>query len=203
MIYSKDLIEKIAFISEIEKLKIIYRQNGVIDKSRAENSAEHSWHIALMALLLQEHTIFKDLDILKVLKMLLIHDIVEIDAGDTFLYDDKGKDIAIDTEKNAALRIFGLLPTPHKEDFISIWLEFEEKMTPEAQYAASIDALQPLLNHLITAKENENPNKISKSKVLNKKAFIGKISEDLWIVAQDIIEKSVIKGLYENPEEDN
>jgi putative hydrolases of HD superfamily len=197
MIYSKELKEKMAFISEIEKLKIVYRQNGVFDKSRAENSAEHSWHIALMALVFQEHTIFEKLDILKVIKMLLIHDIVEIDAGDTFLYDTQGKDAAIETEKNAALRIFGLLPTPYKEEFISIWLEFEEKTTPEAQYAASIDALQPLLNHLITAKENENPNKLSKSKVLNKKAFIGTVSNDLWLVAQDLVEESVTKGLYE------
>ena len=198
MAYSNNLKEKIAFISEIEKLKIIYRQNGVIDKSRAENSAEHSWHIALMAILLHEHTKFKELDMLKVIKMLLIHDIVEIDAGDTYLYNEQGKHEAIETEKNAALRIFGLLPTPHKEEFISIWLEFEEHITPEAQYARSIDALQPLLNHLITANENENPHKLSKSKVLNKKAFIGNISDDLWIIAQDIIEKSVIKGLYEN-----
>jgi putative hydrolases of HD superfamily len=197
MEYKKGLKDKIVFISEIEKLKIIYRQNGVVDKSRAENSAEHSWHIALMALIFQEHTTYANLDILKVVKMLLIHDIVEIDAGDTFLYDDIGKNEATETEKKAALRVFGLLPTPYKEEFIAIWFEFEERKTPEAQYAASIDALQPLLNHLITAKENENPNKLTKPKILNKKAFIGQISEDLWLVARDIIDKSVEKGLYD------
>lgn len=197
MIYNNDLIEKLAFIAETEKLKIIYRQNGVIDRSRAENSAEHSWHIALMALVLQEHTVFAKLDMLKVIKMLLIHDIVEIDAGDTFLYDDQGKDNAMETEKEAARRIFGLLPSPHREEFIAIWLEFEAKNTPEARYAASIDALQPLLNHLITANDNENPNKMSRSRVLNKKAFIGEVSAELWMVAQEIIDKSVTKGLYE------
>lgn len=192
----QELKEKIAFISEIEKLKIVYRQNGVVDKSRSENSAEHSWHIALMAILLQEYSVFPTLDILKVLKMLLIHDLVEIDAGDTFLYDEANKNKAIEREKNAAVRIFGLLPKMQSEEFMSLWIEFEEKITPEAKYAATIDAIQPLLNHLITAIKDENPHKMTKSTVLKKKAFINDVSPELWVVAQDIIEKSVANGLY-------
>jgi putative hydrolase of HD superfamily len=194
--YSQELKEKITFITELEKLKVVYRQNGVTDGSRAENSAEHSWHIAIMAILLHEHAISPALNLLKVIKMLLIHDIVEIDAGDTFLYDEKRKKEVVETEKNAALRIFGLLPPKHGEEFMALWMEFEAKTTPEAQYAASIDAIQPLLNHLVTAKRHENPKQMTKSAVLKKKAFIQDISPELWVVAQDIIEKSVDNGLY-------
>jgi putative hydrolases of HD superfamily len=125
--HSQTLLDKIAFISEVEKLKIIYRQNAVIDKSRAENSAEHSWHIALMAIVLQDHSIFANIDVLKVVKMLLIHDIVEIDAGDTFLYNEEGRADAHEIEKKAAERIFGLLPENFKNEFTALWLEFEAK----------------------------------------------------------------------------
>ena len=194
--HNQGLTEKIAFISEIEKLKIVYRQNGVFDKSRAENSAEHSWHITLMAVLLHEHAVFAELDLLKVIKMLLIHDIVEIDAGDTFLYDEAGKLSAAEKEMASALRIFGLLPKKQADEFMAIWLEFEERITAEAKYAASIDAIQPLLNHLITANINDNPHNMTKTKVLNKKAFIEEVSPELWLVAQDIIDKSVENGLY-------
>lgn len=194
--YSQELKEKITFITELEKLKVVYRQNGVTDGSRAENSAEHSWHIAIMAILLHEHAISPALNLLKVIKMLLIHDIVEIDAGDTFLYDEKRKKEAIEAEKNAAIRIFGLLPPKRGEEFMALWMEFEAKTTPEAQYAASIDAIQPLLNHLVTAKRHENPNQMTKSAVLKKKAFIQDVSPELWVVALDIIEKSVDNGLY-------
>ena len=194
--HNQGLTEKITFISEIEKLKIVYRQNGVFDKSRAENSAEHSWHITLMAVLLHEHAVFAELDLLKVIKMLLIHDIVEIDAGDTFLYDEAGKLSAAEKEMASALRIFGLLPKKQADEFMAIWLEFEERITAEAKYAASIDAIQPLLNHLITANINDNPHNMTKTKVLNKKAFIEEVSPELWLVAQDIIDKSVENGLY-------
>lgn len=196
MMNKQDLLEKITFIAEIEKLKIIYRQNGVFDKSRFENSAEHSWHITLMAVLLQEHTHLTDLDMLKVMKMLLIHDIVEIDAGDTFLYDEEAKAGAIDKERASAARIFGLLPKKQREEFLALWTEFEERESPEARYAASIDAIQPLLNHLITANKDDNPHQMTRSKVLSKKAFIEEVSVELWEVTRDIIEKSVENGLY-------
>lgn len=193
---NQDLIAKMAFIAEIEKLKIVYRQNGVFDKSRSENSAEHSWHIALMAVLLLDHSQLPDLDVLRVVKMLLIHDIVEIDAGDTFLYDEESKTLAAEKELASADRIFGLLPEKYKEEFTGLWREFEERQSPEARYAASIDAIQPLLNHLITAEKDANPHQMSRAKVLNKKMFIQDVSEELWELARDIIEKSVDNGLY-------
>jgi len=193
---NQDLTEKMAFITEIEKLKIVYRQNGVFDKSRFENSAEHSWHVTLMAVLLLDHASLPDLDILKVVKMLLIHDIVEIDAGDTFLYDEEGKTLATEKEKLSAVRIFGLLPKKYNEEFIGLWREFEERQSPEARYAASIDAIQPLLNHLITAEKDSNPYQMTRAKVLDKKAFIQEVSEELWELTRDLIEKSVENGLY-------
>ncbi|HOV12899.1 MAG TPA: HD domain-containing protein [Spirochaetota bacterium] len=193
-----ELNKQISFISELEKLKIIYRKNSVIDKSRDENSAEHSWHISLMAIVLQDYYPHEELDINKVVRMLLVHDIVEIDAGDTFLYDEDGNDKKENKEKNAANRIFGLLPDKQKNEFIDLWEEFEMKKTHEAIYASVIDNLQPLINHYLTAKENYNPYKMRKSEVIKKKNFIKNVSIKLWNLAEQIIDKSVEKGLYIN-----
>jgi putative hydrolases of HD superfamily len=191
---SKELYQKIEFLTEIEKLKIIYRQNGVVGNGRNENSAEHSWHITIMAILLLDHSNYPDLDLLKVLKMLLIHDIVEIDAGDTFLYNDAGRKDAHEIEQKAAERIFGLLPLIIKSEFIEIWQEFEAKETDEAKYANSIDNFQPLLNHLIT--RNESLFDVPKSMVIEKKSFIKNHLPELWEMAEEIIDKSVEKGIY-------
>jgi len=175
---NEKLKKQIEFIVELEKLKLIYRQNGVLDNSRSENSAEHSWHIAMMAIVLQNQDSSQKLDILKIIKMLLIHDIVEIDAGDTFIYDDKINNNTANKEKNAAKRIFGLLPKEQENEFLNIWNEFEERRTHEALFAASMDNLQPLLNYLATGKENSHG--ITKSAVLDgnsftKSRFISKI----------------------------
>lgn len=191
-----NLTREIEFISELEKLKTVYRYNKVIDQSRPENSAEHSWHIALMALVFADQAGSLDLDLLKVLKMLLIHDLVEIDCGDTFLYDQEGRSQAVITEREAAVRIFGLLPDNLGNELFSLWQEFEERETPEAKYAASMDALQPLINHLLSCKQDFNPDNMSKSAVISKKEFIGEVSASLWEIAQDTIDKSVEKGLY-------
>ena len=192
-----DLKSQINFLSEIERLKIVYRQNGVIDKSRFENSAEHSWHIAVMAIVLKRYCMNQEIDILKILKMLLVHDIVEVYAGDTHLYDDPGKEKANANEMMAAERIFGLLPDNQKKEFITLWKEFEEMSSREAKYAAVLDNLQPLLNHLLTGADNKE-NKILKSQVIGKKKFIKQVAPELWELALETIEKSVSKGLYEN-----
>jgi putative hydrolase of HD superfamily len=119
------LHKQMSFIREIEKLKVVYRQNGTMGNKRQENSAEHSWHIAMMALVLQEYFPHK-IDVFRVVKMLLLHDIVEVYAGDTFLYDDKKRLDAKKIEKEAAKKIFSLLPEEQAEDFYTSWLEFEE-----------------------------------------------------------------------------
>ena len=146
------LKEQITFLREIEKLKAVYRANKTVD-GRFENSAEHSWHVALMALVLEEHA-RSSLDMLKVAKLLLIHDIVEIDAGDTWLYDEN-QDLKLDAETKAANRLFSLLPEKQKEEYINLWGEFENRSTEEAKFASVIDGIQPLLNHLITGDPND------------------------------------------------
>ena len=139
------LEEQMAFILEVEGLKQIFRQTLLPGDKRPENDAEHSWHLSLMAIVLTEHARVPDLDLLQVLKMVLIHDVVEIDAGDTFAYDTVGNEDKEEREKAAADRLFNLLPEEQALELRALWDEFEERVTPEAQYAAALDRLQPLL----------------------------------------------------------
>ena len=194
----KETIKKqIEFISELEKLKLVYRKNGILDGSRQENSAEHSWHVAIMALLLEDYA-SDQIDMLKLVKMLLVHDVVEIDAGDNWLYSKKEYEHIQRNEAEAAVRIFGLLPEKQRDEYLMLWREFEAQKTPEAQFAKVIDALHPLLNHLLTGKENYNPDNLTRSLIYSKKEFIKDISPKLWNITEEFIEKSVEKGLYED-----
>jgi putative hydrolase of HD superfamily len=146
-----DVLEKqIGFLLEIDKLKSVVRRTRLLDNSRYENDAEHSWHLAVMAMILAPYANDANLDVFKVLKMVLVHDLVEIDAGDTYLYDDHLKADKTRKEALAAERIFGLLPSPQKEELYSLWREFEEKQTPAACFATSLDRLQPLLHNYHT-----------------------------------------------------
>lgn len=191
-----DFSARIAFIAEIERLKLVYRQNVTIDGSRAENSAEHSWHIALMALLLRDQSPTPDLDLFRVVRMLLIHDIVEIDHGDVFLYDEQANQGKAHNEQGAAARIFGLLPEPERSEFLELWEEFEARETPEARYAAAIDNLQPLLNHYLSNGVGVRKHNLAASQVVAKKRFIGDVSPGLWSLARSVIELSTENGLY-------
>ena len=146
------LNQQIEFIKEIDKVKQIFRQNELLDKTRRENDAEHSWHISIMAILLLEHSNQQNINLLKVIKMLLIHDLVEIDAGDTFKYDDKGNQDKNEREIKAAERIFNILPEDQAKEFRQLWDEFEEMQTPESQYAAALDRIQPLLFNCFSSK---------------------------------------------------
>lgn len=192
----KNISGQIEFLLELEKLKVVSRFNRVIGGARAENSAEHSWHLAMMAVLLIDHSGIDGVDLLKVLKMLLIHDIVEIDNGDVFLYDEAQREHAVSAEQLAAERIFGILPQEQAGELMALWQEFEARTSPEARFAASLDALQPLMNHLITCEPNVNAAQLTRTKVLAKKAFIQDISPALWEVATHFIDRSVEKGLY-------
>lgn len=188
------LERQIEFIIEVDKLKNIYRQNYIADKSRKENDAEHSWHLAIMALLLAEHSAHKDIDILKVMRMVLIHDIVEIDAGDTFLYDDVGNGDKRIREEKAAEKIFGILPKEQKDELIGLWEEFEARESPESQFAASLDGLHPLINNYITEGEGWKKHKVKVEKVLEKKEYIKNGSPLLWEYAKKIIKECGEKG---------
>ena len=138
------LEKQIRFIVEIDKVKNIFRQTYLADARRKENDAEHSWHIALMAYLLQEYA-EKPVDVSKVMLMVLIHDLVEIDAGDTYAYDDAGAETKRAREEAAADRIFGLLPEDQGKYFRELWEEFEAYESPEGKYAHLLDNFQPLL----------------------------------------------------------
>ena len=149
-----------------------------------------------MAVVLSGFSDHGGLDILKVVKMLLIHDIVEIDAGDTFLYDAKANLRKDDKELSAAKRIFGLLPEPMGGEFFALWEEFEARSSPEAKFAASLDGLQPLMNHLHTKNLKYKDHNVRTSQVIEKKRHIAEGSAVLWEYAQDVIRRSEEIGLY-------
>lgn len=144
-----DLERQLSFLKEIDRLKSVVRQSPLIDRSRRENSAEHSWHLALYALVLAEHAAVT-VDVLRVVKMLLIHDIVEIDAGDVPFHDPAAQIGQAERERLAAERIFGLLPAPQAAEFHELWLEFEAAASNDARFAKSLDRFQPMLHNAAT-----------------------------------------------------
>jgi len=141
------LLMQMDFIKEIDKLKYIQRKTKLFNSERHENDAEHSWHLAMMVMVLSEYA-NAPIDMLKVLKMVLLHDIVEIDAGDTFLYDTTKNHTNTDEELIAAERIFGLLPKDMNDEFMAIWIEFENGETNDAKFAKAIDRLEPILQNI-------------------------------------------------------
>lgn len=193
---SNRLEQQMAFIVEIDKLKRVDRQTLIVDGTRPENSAEHSWHIALMALLMVEHIDQRsDIDLLKVVKMLLVHDIIEIDAGDVFAYDEDEE--REEREKKAGRRIFGLLPQDQAEELYQLWREFEERQTPEAHYAASLDRLLPLVQNYFTGGYTWVKYHIPEEKVRKRNQVIIESSRNLWEYAQTIIDQAKEKGYFE------
>lgn len=193
---SNRLEQQMAFILEIDKLKRVDRQTLIVDGTRPENSAEHSWHIALMALLMVEHIDQRsDIDLLKVVKMLLVHDIIEIDAGDVFAYDEDEE--REEREKKAGRRIFGLLPKDQAEELYQLWREFEERQTPEAHYAASLDRLLPLVQNYLTGGYTWVKYHIPEEKVRKRNQVIIESSRNLWEYAQTIIDQAKEKGYFE------
>lgn len=191
------LKKQIEFIVEVDKLKNIHRQTLLMDGSRNENDAEHSWHLALMAMVLYEHSSTKELDILKVLKMLVIHDIVEIDAGDTFCYDEKANEDKAERELKAADRIFNILPSDQSREFRLLWDEFEAKETPEAVFAASLDRLQPLISNYHTKGHTWVKYGIRSHKVVERNRPIKEGAPNLWEYVKEIVEDSIKKGILE------
>jgi len=190
--FNKKLENQLNFIIEIDKVKSIIRKSKLFDGSRFENDAEHSWTISIMALLLKEYSNV-NLNIEKVISMLLIHDIVEIDTGDTFLYSDKRDTIHTD-EKTAAERIFGLLDKEQKEYFLNIWNEFEERKTNEAKFAAIFDRLEPLLQNYILEGYTWKKYNITYEMVIEKNRHIQEASDVIWAFVLKLLEKAVEKG---------
>lgn len=191
---SSRISQQMEFIAEIDKLKQVVRESWLIDASRKETDAEHSWHITLMVLLLNEYANEPDIDILKVLKMLLIHDIVEIDAGDTFIYDREQVKDQNERETRAAGRLFGLLPPDQGKEFQQLWLEYEVMSTPEAKFARAIDSFQPLLLAYLNGGCSWRMHNISKAEVISLKKHIPEGSKTLWTHTLTLLDQAVEKG---------
>lgn len=191
---NETLKQQIAFIKEIDKVKYIQRRTKLFNSDRNENDAEHSWHLALMAIVLNQHA-NENIDLLKVVKMVLIHDIVEIDAGDTFIYDTRKSHSNTDAERLAANRIFGLLPADQAAEFISIWEEFEAGETAEAKYARSMDRLEPLLQNTSNNGGTWAEYDVKYRSVYEKKKIIKEGSEAVWKYAEELIDQSVKTGI--------
>ena len=189
-----NLIKQVSFIKEIDKLKYIQRKTKLFNSDRHENDAEHSWHLAMMTIVLAEHS-DKPIDVLKVLKMVLIHDIVEIDAGDTFIYDTLKNHTNTEQELIAAKRIFGLLPAEQAEEFIAIWEEFEEGMTDDAKFAKSMDRFEPLLQNTSNNGGTWTEFNVPYQNVYDKKKAIKNGSTAIWNYAENLINESVDKGI--------
>lgn len=191
-----NVLKQIEFIKEIDKLKYIQRKTRLLNSDRNENDAEHSWHLAVMAVVLAGHSNVP-VDVLKVVKMVLIHDIVEIDAGDTFIYDTQKNHTNTDNERLAANRIFGMLPADQASDLIAVWEEFEAGETSEAKFARAMDRLEPLLQNSSNNGGTWREFGVKYEKVYEKKKVIKEGSEALWAYAEGVINESVEKGILE------
>jgi len=188
------LDQQIQFILEIDKLKSVLRRTTLINEARRENSAEHSWHIALMAVLLIEHA-NQAIDLPRVVKMLLIHDIVEIDAGDTFAYSGVSKIDQSAKERIAAERLFSLLPDDQAVELRALWEEFEAMQTPEANFANAVDRLMPVLHNYHNGGGTWRESIVTLEKVITRVSPIGEGSAALWEFTQTILADAVNRGL--------
>jgi len=187
------LEQQMNFILEVDKLKNIIRQNYLIDGSRKENDADHSWHLALMCAILSEHANEK-IDVIKTMTMVLIHDIVEIDAGDTYAYDASANSSKRERELAAAERIFNLLPKDQAEEMRLLWEEFEERKTPEAKFAVTLDHMQPMLLNAGSDGKSWREHQVTLTQVMKRNETTQEGSETLWEYQYNIIKQQVEKG---------
>ncbi len=190
---SDRLTQQIEFIVEIDKLKQVLRQTLLLDAPRQENDAEHSWHLAVMAVLLLEYA-REEVDLLLVVKMLLVHDLVEIDAGDTFAYDEKGNEDKEEREREAADRIFNLLPEDLAAELYALWEEFEGRETPEARFAAALDRFQPLLLNYRSEGAAWKRHGVCSDQVIAYNRHMVEGAPELWTRARAMVEDAVRKG---------
>lgn len=187
------LKKQMDFIREIDKAKSVFRQTYLADGSRRENDAKHSWHLAVMAFLLAEDA-SRTVDVLKVVKMVLIHDLVEIDAGDTYAYDPLGNASKRERELAGAQRIFNILPEDQAKELYDLWEEFEAQESPEAKFAHTLDKCQPVLLNDASGGRSWREHGVFAGQILERNARTPEGSEKIWEYEKDIIEKNVEKG---------
>lgn len=183
----------LAFCSEMEKMKTIERKNLLADGQTPEDDAQHSWHLAVMAIALHRYA-QPGVDLARVVNMLLVHDVVEIDAGDAYAYDAQANVGKHEREEQAAERIFGLLPQPEGQGMRALWEEFEQGESPEAVYANALDRLQPLLNHYQNRGVVWKRNGITREQVYERNKFAQQAFPQLWPMVQDLIEQAHQNG---------
>jgi 5'-deoxynucleotidase YfbR-like HD superfamily hydrolase len=186
------LRRQLEFILEIDRLKSVLRQSYLIDNDRHENSAEHSWHLAVAAMVLAEHA-KEPIDVSKVIRLVLVHDLVEIDAGDTFIYDEAGNAGKAAREQKAADRLFGLLPEEQGKTFMVLWREFEDRQTPEAKFAFALDRLMPILHNVFTQGGSWKEHRIGQEQAIAKNRPIEDGSPILWQAVESLITQTLAK----------
>lgn len=191
---NQNLANQIKFAIEIDKMKQIMRVNLLADGSRRENDAEHSWHFAVMAMLLEEYSAEK-IDVSRCIKIALVHDLVEVYAGDTYAYDAKGNEDKLERELAAADKLFGLLEPEQGAYFRALWDEFEAKETPEARYANAIDRIQPLMLNYLTDGKTWQANQVHSVQIYKRMDIIRTATPELWCIVEGIIKTSVEKGI--------
>lgn len=188
-----DFEKQMAFIMELDKIKKITRQTYLSDGSRKENDAEHSWHLALMAVLLKEYA-NEEVDLAKVIPMVLLHDLVEIDAGDTYAYDQAGLATQRARETKAADSIFGMLPEDQGTKFRNLWEEFEAYETSEAKFAHVLDNCQPLLLNDASGGKSWKEHTVHKSQIYKRNEHTAEGSREIWEYMQQLIDKHIQLG---------
>ena len=188
------LKKQFAFFQEIDKEKEIFRQTYLADASRKENDAEHAWHMAIMTVLLSEYA-NEEIDVLKTVTILLIHDIVEIDAGDTYAYDPEGKKTQKERERKAADRIFHLLPDDQADKMYELWEEFEAQQTPEAKFARTMDNIQPMMLNDASNGLSWDEHQVKLSQILKRNERTADGSEQIWEYAkEEFLQKNIQAG---------
>lgn len=195
--------QQIFFLKEIDKIKNVFRQTRLLDNSRYENDAEHAWHLAMMAMTLAEYANESRLDVFKVIEMVLIHDIVEIDAGDTFLYNTALQAKKAGKEARAARRIFGLLPKDQQRVFLKLWKEFEARETPEAKFAAALDRLEPCIQNASTRGHAWQKHGISRQRVEAANKRIAEGSAAIWRYVQKLFAEVDKQGYFPGKKHSN
>ena len=191
------LEQQMRFLVEVDKMKSVYRRTILIDKTRRESDAEHSWHFALMAMLLAEYADPEKVDCARVIRMALVHDLIEIYAGDTFAYDVQGNQDKRQRETEAADKLFALLPEDQAAEIRALWEEFDAMEMPDAQYAAAIDRLQPFLNNYLTQGHTWGLGGVKSAQVYERMDPIRVALPEVWPFVDKMIQESIEKGYLE------
>jgi len=186
--------KRLDFIIEADKMKNIQRQTLLADSSRRENDAEHTFHFALAAMTFFDHCVIPGVDINRVVRMALVHDLVEIYAGDTYCYDVAASETQEEREKEAADKVFGMLPPEQGAEYLALWEEFDRRDTPDSKYAAAIDRIQPFINNTLTEGHTWKLGGVSVAQVYKRMAPIKEATPDLWEYVEENIKAAVEKG---------